>query len=90
MARTITIELNDLDEKCMRYLAADPEDWVNNFVSARIYAAKYEIYNSEIRRMTEDPLVTSIPASMDEVVLAADVKFADADPEIPEMIPSSN
>ena len=86
MAKTITVELSDLDEKCMRYLAADPEAWVNNFVSARIFAAKHEIYNAEIRRMTNDPSVTSIPANMDEVVALAEIKYADADPEIPEMI----
>lgn len=88
MARTITIELNDLDEKCMRYLAADPEAWVKNFVDARIFAAKQEIYEAEVRRMTVDPEIKSIPADVDLVVEAAEVRYADADPEIPSMMPN--
>lgn len=86
MARVITIELTDLDEKCMRYFAADPDEWARNFVRARIFAAKQEIYQSEIRRMTADPTITSIPADVDTVVAAADIRFADTQPEIPAMI----
>ena len=87
MAMTITIELDDLDEKCMRYMAASPQEWVQNFVSARIFAAKQEIYQSEIRRMTEDPTVTSIPASVDAVVEQAEIRYADEQPAIPTMAP---
>lgn len=87
MAKTITIELNDLDEKCMRYFAADPETWVKNFVEARIFAAKQEIYQTEVRRMTADPAVTSIPANVDMVVSQANIRFADEQPELPAMNP---
>jgi hypothetical protein len=87
MARTITIELNDLDEKCMRYLAADPDEWVRNFVTARIFAAKQEIYQAEVRRMTADPAITTIPADVDTVVTQADIRFADEQPELPSMTP---
>ena len=87
MARTITVELNDLDEKCMRYMAANPEAWVQNFVAARIFAAKQEIYQAEVRRMTADPTITSIPADVDTVVAQADIRFADAQPELPPMAP---
>ena len=87
MAMTITVELSDLDEKCMRYMAASPEEWVQNFVSARIFAAKQEIYQAEIRRMTEDPTITSIPASVDAVVAQAEIRYADEQPVIPSMTP---
>jgi hypothetical protein len=87
MARTITVELNDLDEKCMRYMAADPEAWVRNFVTARIFAAKQEIYQAEVRRMTADPSITTIPADVDTVVSQANIRFADAQPELPPMTP---
>ena len=43
-----------MDEKCVRYFAADPEEWVNNFIQARIFSTKQEIYQNEIRRMIED------------------------------------
>lgn len=87
MAMTITIALDDLDEKCMRYMAANPEEWVQNFVAARIFAAKQEIYQAEVRRMTEDPTVASIPASVDAVVNQAQIRYADEQPEIPAMAP---
>jgi hypothetical protein len=87
MAITITLELTDLDEKCMRYMAANPEAWVRNFVSARIFAAKQEIYQSEVRRMTEDPSITTIPASVDAVVEQAQLRYADEQPAIPPMNP---
>ena len=84
---TITVELNDLEEKCMRYMAASPEAWIQNFVHARIFAAKQEIYQAEVRRMTEDPTVTTIPADVDTVVAQADIRFADEQPELPAMTP---
>lgn len=87
MTLKITIDLDDLDEKCIRYFAADPQDWVNNFVRARIFAAKQEIYQSEVRRMTADPNVATMPADVNAVVLAADIKYANSQPEIPAMIP---
>jgi hypothetical protein len=90
MAMIITINLDDIDEKCMRYFAASPEEWVNNFVDARIFAAKQEIYQSEIRRMTADPSVTSIPADIDTVVAQAEVQFANIQPELPPMAPSGS
>ena len=87
MAMTITIELSDLDEKCMKYFAADPEEWVRNFAEARIFAAKQEIYQAEVRRMTADPNVTSIPADVDTVVTQAEIRYANEQPEIPSMMP---
>lgn len=84
---TITMEFTDLDWKCLRYFAADPEEWAKNFVRARIYAAKQEIYQSEVKRMTADPSITSIPADVDTVVNQAQLRFADEQPEIPQMTP---
>lgn len=87
MALQITINLSDLEEKCIRYFASSPEEWANNFIQARIYAAKQEIYQNEVRRMTNDPEVVSIPASVDAVVEAAQVEYANSNPEIPPMAP---
>ena len=87
MAMTITIQLSDLEEKCMRYLAASPEEWVQNFVQARIFAAKQEIYQVEVRRMTADPTISNIPADVDTVVTQANLRYADEQPEIPAMTP---
>lgn len=87
MAMTITINLTDLDEKVMRYFAADPEEYAKNFFAARIFAAKQEIYQAEIRRMTMDPNITSIPADVDTVVAQANIAYANAQPDIPSMTP---
>lgn len=84
---TITVQLSDLEEKCMKYFAADPEEYVNNFIQARIFATKQEIYQNEVRRMTADPNITSIPADVDTVVAAADIRLASEQPEIPLMAP---
>ena len=90
MALTITIELDDLEEKCVRYFAADPEEWAKNFVQARIFATKQEIYQSEVRRMIADPNITSIPADIDTIVSQADVQYANTQPVIPAMFMPGN
>lgn len=90
MAMTITVTLNDVDEKCIRSFAADPEDWVNNFVKARVFAAKNEIYQAEVRRMTADPEIKSIPADVDLVVSQANIVLANTQPEIPSMVVPQN
>jgi hypothetical protein len=87
MAMTITVQLNDLEEKCMRFMAASPEAWVQNFVHARVFAAKQEIYQEEVRRMTADPTISNIPADVDTVVAQANVRFANEQPELPVMTP---
>ena len=87
MAMTITVQLDDLEEKCMRYMAASPEEWVQNFVHARVFAAKQEIYQEEVRRMTADPTISNIPADVDTVVANAQVRFANEQPPIPIMTP---
>jgi hypothetical protein len=76
MALTITIELNNLEEKCIRYFAASPEEWVNNLVQSRIFSSKEEIYAAEVKRMTADPNIENIPANKDKVVEAADIVYA--------------
>ena len=87
MAMKIVFECNDLEEKCLKYFAADPENWARNFIEARIFAAKQEIYQSEVRRMTADPNIKSMPADVDSVVEAANIRYANANPELPSMMP---
>jgi hypothetical protein len=87
MAMTITIELSDLDEKCMKYFAADPEEFVRNFIAARIFVSKQEIYQEEIRRMTADPNISTIPADVDTVVEQANIRYASEQPALPSMTP---
>lgn len=87
MAMVITIELSDLDEKCMKYICVEPETFIKNLVESRVFSAKQEIYNHEIKRMTADPNVMTIPANIDDVVMQAEVTYANANPPLPDVTP---
>jgi hypothetical protein len=72
----ITITLTAAQEKGLAYVAASPQEWVENAVHNRCRKAIDEIYTAEVARMTADPSITSIPADKNAVVLAADVQTA--------------
>jgi hypothetical protein len=73
---TYTITLTDAETKAMEYVAFSVQDWADNALQNRARQAMDEIYNEEVARMTADPLITSIPADKEAVVLAADIKSA--------------
>lgn len=70
MALTITINLNDVEEMALRYIAADPQDWLESFVKYRTSVAIDEIYQKEVTRLTESG-AESIPTNKNAVVLDA-------------------
>ena len=71
-----TITLTDAEDKALRYVALDPQDWIDNAVHNRCRIAIDEIYTAEVERMTNDPEITSIPADKTQVVLDADIQSA--------------
>ena len=71
-----TITLTDAEDKALRVIALDPQDWIDNAVHNRCRIAIDEIYMEEVERMTADPDITSIPADKEAVVLSADVQSA--------------
>lgn len=71
---TFTVTLTDAELKALAYVAADPQDWIDNAVHNRCRIAIDDIYRAEVERMTADPDITSIPADKEAVVLAADVQ----------------
>ena len=73
---TYTIELTDAEVKAMEYVALDVQEWADNALKNRARIAMDEIYDTEVKRMTADPEITSIPADKEAVVLAADIKSA--------------
>ena len=73
---TYTVTLTDAEDKALRHVALDPQDWIDNAVHNRCRIAMDEIYDSEVARMTADPDITSIPADKEQVVLGADVQSA--------------
>lgn len=82
----ITIELTDTQERALAYVASSPQEWAENAVYNRCRQAIDEIYALEVKRMIDDPDITSIPADKDAVVLAADIQLA---AEIDTIIPAT-
>ena len=70
---TYTITLTDAEDKGIRYLVDDPQDWIQNAASSQAQRGIDTIYAQEVERMTNDPDITSIPADKDQVVLDAEV-----------------
>jgi len=73
---TYTIALTDAEDKALRYVAFDPQDWIDNAVHNRCRQAIDQIYQEEVERMTNDPEVDSIPANKEQVILAAEIQSA--------------
>jgi hypothetical protein len=71
-----TITLTDAEDKALRYVAFDPQDWIDNAVHNRCRQAIDQIYAEEVERMTNDPEVDSIPANKEQVVLSAEIQSA--------------
>lgn len=76
MAKTYSVELTDAEVKAMEYVAYSPQDWLDNVFKNRARRAIDEIYDLEVKRMTDDPSIDSIPADKTKVVLDADIKSA--------------
>ena len=70
---TYTITLTDAEDKGIRYLVDDPQDWIQNAASSQSQRGVDAIYAVEVERMTNDPGITTIPADKDQVVLDAEV-----------------
>jgi hypothetical protein len=70
------ITLTDAEDKALRYVAFDPQEWIDNAVHNRCRQAIDQIYAEEVERMTNDPTVDSIPANKEQVVLAAEIQSA--------------
>lgn len=72
----ITITLTNNEMKALAYVAVDPVEWITNLTRTRAAAAEQEIYESEVMRMMNDPNITTMPATREEVISNADIKSA--------------
>lgn len=70
-----SVTLNDAQEKALRWVAADPQDWIENFVFSRCQAAIDEIVNNEVQRKLAAG--ETISGTKEDIVLAADIKSAE-------------
>lgn len=68
-----TITITDVEAAALAHVMADPKEWTQNAISERARLAIEEIVARETARMLADPEVTKIPASIDEIVLAAEI-----------------
>jgi hypothetical protein len=72
----IIVTLTQAEAKALAYVAADPQEWVENAAKERARLAMEEIFQSEVQRMIADPSITEIPADRETVVLNADIQSA--------------
>lgn len=76
MAKTFTVTITDAEEKAFYWEVVDPEEWVEGAVKNKCRKVMDRLYDQEVKRMTDDDSVTSIPADKDTVINNADVKTA--------------
>ena len=67
------IELTDVEVKALSFVMADPQNWTENAIKERARIAIDEIVQAETMRMLNDPSISVIPSSKEEIVLAAEL-----------------
>jgi len=70
-----TVTLTDAQDKALRWVAVDPQDWIENFVFARCESAIDEIVNNEIKRKLEAG--ETISGSKEDIVMASNIVSAE-------------
>jgi Flp pilus assembly protein CpaB len=70
-----TITLTEAQEKALRWVAVDPQDWIENFVYARCETAIDDIVNSEVQRKLSigEPIV----GTKEEIVMNSNIVSAE-------------
>lgn len=71
-----TVTLSDVEFRAFQHVAVDPAAWIQNVASERARLAIQEIVDLEINRMMNDPEVSDIPATHDEIVNNANLPTA--------------
>lgn len=65
---TYTITLTEAEDKALRFVANDVQDWIDNAVHERCRIAIDEVVRIEMQRMLADPSVQQIPADKETIV----------------------
>ena len=85
MAKTFTVTITDAEEKAFAWDTVAPDDWVENAIKNKCRKCIDRLYEEEVKRMTEDDDVSTIPADKNTVVNNAVVQTAkerqDAEPD---------
>jgi hypothetical protein len=69
------IQLTDVQEKAMKYITPDPQDWIYKTVETRVNAAIEEIVKKEMELALQENRLLAY-ASKDELVLNTKLKSA--------------
>lgn len=67
----ITIALTDTEYNALSRVCADPQEWAENAVKERARVAIEDIVAEQVKTMLANPDVSSIPASVEELVAIA-------------------
>lgn len=76
----IELELTEAEAKAMSFVCADIKEWAQNALSNRARIAMQEVFDREVARMVSDPTTNAIPASIEEVVLRAQIQQTQPEP----------
>jgi hypothetical protein len=72
--KTYTIEITDAQDKALRHVALDPQQWIQNVVNVRCDVAVDDIVKVEIERRLAAG--ETISGTKSDIVLAATVESA--------------
>ena len=79
----LDIGLTDVEVKALSYVMASPQEWTQNAISERARIASEELVQRETARMIADPNITQIPATAEEIIMAAEPYAAPETPLMP-------
>lgn len=68
------ITLTEAEDKALRYVAVDPQEWIDNAVHNRCRIAIDEISSKEVQRRLDAGEIIS--GTKEDIVLSADIKSA--------------
>lgn len=72
----LTVTITPEQAQALKHVMADPQEWIQNVIAYHAYRATEEIVQRETARMIADPTIAEIPASADEIVMAAALPLA--------------
>lgn len=72
----IKITLTDYQVRCLSYEIADIEEYLQNWINFRAENAAQKLVESETARLLNDPTVTTMPATKEELVMNSPLKSA--------------
>ena len=67
---SFTIQISDLDKKILEDQLMDIQEWLQGAIDGKINSVKKRLVKSEIERLVNDPTITSVPASPEDIVTA--------------------